>query len=208
MRTTADENLGWSYFSVSGVPLAYRTLLRGHHRQRVSITTQRPWDREHKDHRTSVHIPTVSHAEQHYLEEDFINSQTSVQELSTREATITFHVTENTTQREKRKLVSSDGYTYVDKKENKSGSIVLRCSVRNSKTTCPATVLQHGDTFTTNSKTAKNTPMHPNPGIYCVEGRERGLLRGIRIHGCAFHWGQAVWRHVQEAGVTGTSNFV
>lgn len=137
---------------MSGVPLAYRTLLRGHHRQRVSIKTQRPWGREHKDHRTSVHIPTVSHAEQHYPEEDFINSQTSVQELSTREATITFHVTENTTQREKRKLVSSDGYTYVDKKENKSGSIVLRCSVRNSKTTCPATVLQHGDTFTTNSK--------------------------------------------------------
>ncbi|XP_061184450.1 uncharacterized protein LOC133192458 [Saccostrea echinata] len=26
----------------------------------------------------------------------------------------------------------------------------------------------------------------------------KSMLRGIRIHGCAFHWGQAVWRHVQE----------
>lgn len=100
----------------------------------------------------SVHIPTVPHAEPHHPEEDSINNQTSVQELSTKEATITFHVTENTTQRRKRKLVSSDGYTYVVKKENKSGSILWRCSVRNSKKTCSSTVHQHGDTFTTNSK--------------------------------------------------------
>lgn len=202
MRTTG----GWKlrvklFFSVwSAFSLPYLT------RQRVSIKTQRPWGREHKDHRTSVHIPTVSHAEQHYPEEDFINSQTSVQELSTREATITFHVTENTTQREKRKLVSSDGYTYVDKKENKSGSIVLRCSVRNSKTTCRATVLQHGDTFTTNSK---EHTYASKPGNLLRRGKgARSVLRGIRIHGCAFHWGQAVWRHVQGAGVTCTSNFV
>lgn len=35
------------------------------------------------------------------------------------------------------------------------------------------------------------------------EGLWRGaksVLRGMRIHGCAFHWGQAVWRHVQEQG--------
>lgn len=111
-----------------------------------------------------------------------------------------------TTQREKRKLVSSDGYTYVDKKENKSGSIVLRCSVRNSKTTCRATVLQHGDTFTTNSK---EHTYASKPGNLLRRGKgARSVLRGIRIHGCAFHWGQAVWRHVQGAGVTCTSNFV
>ncbi|KAJ8309738.1 hypothetical protein KUTeg_011603 [Tegillarca granosa] len=29
----------------------------------------------------------------------------------------------------------------------------------------------------------------------------KSVLRGVRIHGCAFHWGQAVWRHVQELGL-------
>ncbi|KAJ8317057.1 LOW QUALITY PROTEIN: hypothetical protein KUTeg_004961 [Tegillarca granosa] len=100
----------------------------------------------------SINIPIVPHAEPHHPEEESLNDETLPQELSTREAVVTFQVTENTSQRGKRKLVSSDGFSYVVKKENKSGSILWRCSVRNSKTSCSATVHQQGDTFITNSK--------------------------------------------------------
>ncbi|KAJ8307800.1 hypothetical protein KUTeg_014645 [Tegillarca granosa] len=88
----------------------------------------------------SINIPIVPHADPHHPEEESLNDETLPQELSTREAVVTFQVTENTSQRGKRKLVSSDGFSYVVKKENKSGSILWRCSVRNSKTSCSATV--------------------------------------------------------------------
>ncbi|KAJ8304024.1 hypothetical protein KUTeg_017607 [Tegillarca granosa] len=100
----------------------------------------------------SINIPIVPHAEPHHPEEESLNDETLPQELSTREAVVTFQVTENTSQCGKRKLVSSDGFSYVVKKENKSGSILWRCSVRNSKTSCSATVHKQGDTFITNSK--------------------------------------------------------
>lgn len=50
-------------------------------------------------------------------------------------------------------------------------------------------------------------PNTPNVELL-VADFEEGLWRGaksvfgeMRIHGCAFHWGQAVWRHVQELGL-------
>ncbi|KAJ8312166.1 hypothetical protein KUTeg_009539 [Tegillarca granosa] len=124
----------------------------------------------------SINIPIVPHADPHHPEEESLNDETLPQELSTREAVVTFQVTENTSQRGKRKLVSSDGFSYVVKKENKSGSILWRCSVRNSKTSCSATVHQQGDTFITNNDAEDHRGSKRRP--VCTSTNYRGESDG------------------------------
>jgi hypothetical protein len=55
------------------------------------------------------------------------------------EAAITFDVVDLGTQRGKRKLVSSDGFNFTFKRQNKN-STDWRCSVRNKTTSCPVVV--------------------------------------------------------------------
>lgn len=62
------------------------------------------------------------------------------------EAAITFNVVDLGTQRGKRKLVSSDGFTFTFKRQNKN-SIDWRCRVRNKTISCPVVVRQQGDSF-------------------------------------------------------------
>ena len=49
------------------------------------------------------------------VQENSILDDTRPEEMSTNEQTITYNVTEGTTQRGQRKLISSDGFTYVFK---------------------------------------------------------------------------------------------
>ena len=49
------------------------------------------------------------------VQENSIQDDTRPEEMSTNEQTITYNVTEGTTQRGQRKLISSDGFTYVFK---------------------------------------------------------------------------------------------
>ena len=49
-------------------------------------------------------------------------------------------------------LCCSQSFILYFQKQNKDGSTLCRCSVRNKKTTCTATVIHIGDSFTTNNK--------------------------------------------------------
>ena len=94
------------------------------------------------------------------------------------EATVTFTLMENASQRGKRKLVSSDGFTFVCKRQNKTtNNTVWRCSVRNKTTTCPVTVEQQGDSFT--MKHGAHT--HPaKPGILkAVEIEQKVKVKSV-----------------------------
>ena len=62
------------------------------------------------------------------------------------EAEVTFQVVESGTQRGKRKLVSSDGFTFTLKRQNR-GETVERCAIRNKTVTCPVTIQQRGTCF-------------------------------------------------------------
>ncbi|KAH3691114.1 hypothetical protein DPMN_194074 [Dreissena polymorpha] len=63
-------------------------------------------------------------------------------------APVTFKIVGSGTQRAKPKLASSDGYSYVVKRELKSGDVVWRCSVRGKSMACTALVKQSGNVFT------------------------------------------------------------
>lgn len=58
-----------------------------------------------------------------------------------------YQILEATTQRGKPKLIDNLGFTYTLAREGKKVT-AWRCAVRNSQTTCSATVQQRGDTFT------------------------------------------------------------
>ena len=58
-----------------------------------------------------------------------------------------FQILDDTTQRGKPKLIDNLGYTYTLAREGKTVT-AWRCAVRNSKTTCSATVQQRGEQFT------------------------------------------------------------
>ncbi|XP_021371845.1 uncharacterized protein LOC110462266 isoform X3 [Mizuhopecten yessoensis] len=60
---------------------------------------------------------------------------------------VTWGVVDQGTNRRCRKLVSSDGYTYTVKGSTKT-TTTWRCSVRNKKVWCRASVSQRGDVFT------------------------------------------------------------
>ena len=84
----------------------------------------------------------------------------SIGSIHEEEALVTFQVVDSGTQRSKRKLVSSDGYTFTVKRRN-SASTECHCSVRNKTVTCPVTVVQRGDTYTVHK-----THLHQSqPGI-------------------------------------------
>ena len=63
------------------------------------------------------------------------------------EAEVTFQVVESGTQRGKRKLVSSDGFTFTLKRQNRGETIEWRCAIRNKTVTCPVTIQQRGNCF-------------------------------------------------------------
>ena len=71
-----------------------------------------------------------------------------IEQVTTLEAEETFTVVDSGTQRSKRKLVSSHGYTFTLKRQN-TNSTEWRCSVRNKRVTCPVVVVQRGDSYTT-----------------------------------------------------------
>ena len=66
-------------------------------------------------HESTVHINRIPHEEPLVVQENSIQDDTRPEEMSTNEQTITntYTDTEGTTQRGQRKLVSSDGFTYV-----------------------------------------------------------------------------------------------
>ncbi|CAC5409193.1 unnamed protein product [Mytilus coruscus] len=57
---------------------------------------------------------------------------------------VTFEVVENGTMKRAKKLVSSDGFSYTS---STSKTVNWRCSVRNKKVWCKATVMQRGNNF-------------------------------------------------------------
>ncbi|VDI72607.1 Hypothetical predicted protein [Mytilus galloprovincialis] len=59
---------------------------------------------------------------------------------------VTFEVVENGTMKRAKKLVSSDGFSYTVKSST-SKTVNWRCSVRNKKVWCKATVMQRGHNF-------------------------------------------------------------
>ncbi|CAC5370087.1 unnamed protein product [Mytilus coruscus] len=59
---------------------------------------------------------------------------------------VTFEVVENGTMKRAKKLVSSDGFSYTVKSST-SKTVNWRCSVRNKKVWCKATVMQRGNNF-------------------------------------------------------------
>ncbi|KAH3830421.1 hypothetical protein DPMN_103665 [Dreissena polymorpha] len=74
---------------------------------------------------------------------------------------IRYEVVEEGTERRKKKLVSSDGYTYVQKQKPTARSVQWRCSVRRQNLRCYACVNQQGDIFT--AGTVKHC--HPADGL-------------------------------------------
>ena len=60
-------------------------------------------------HESTVHINRIPHEEPLVVQENSIQDDTRPEEMST----ITYTVTEGTTQRGQRKRISSDGFTYV-----------------------------------------------------------------------------------------------
>jgi len=83
-----------------------------------------------------------------------------IDQVTTLEAEETFTLVDSGTQRSKRKLVSSHGFTFTIKRQN-SNSTEWRCSVRNKTVTCPVVVVQCGDSYST-----RNTHLHASkPGI-------------------------------------------
>lgn len=78
------------------------------------------------------------------------------------ESTTTFEIVDTGSIRGKRKLVSSAGYSFVVKRQQKNGTTEWRCSVRGHKTGCNAVVRQNGDIFTE----SQHTHSHPaQPGV-------------------------------------------
>ena len=69
----------------------------------------------HSADQSTVHINRIPHEESMVVQENSIQDDTRPEEMSTNEQTITYNVTEGTTQRGQRKLISSDGFTYVFK---------------------------------------------------------------------------------------------
>ncbi|XP_069105150.1 uncharacterized protein [Argopecten irradians] len=67
------------------------------------------------------------------------------------EAAVTYSIVENGSQRNQRKLVSSDGYEYT-KKCSKGDFTYWRCAKRSKSVNCPATVSQKGDNYKENSR--------------------------------------------------------
>ena len=66
------------------------------------------------------------------------------------EDTLSFSVVEQGSKRGKRKLVSSTGYTFVQKRTQKNGTVEWRCSVRgtvNSPVACPVVVKERTGMF-------------------------------------------------------------
>ncbi|CAC5379353.1 unnamed protein product [Mytilus coruscus] len=66
---------------------------------------------------------------------------------------VTFEVVENGTMKRAKKLVSSDGFSYTS---STSKTVNWRCSVRNKKVWCKATVMQRGWHRRFNGKAAHN----------------------------------------------------
>ena len=75
-------------------------------RTRLSVSTN-------SADQSTVHINRIPHEEPMVVQENSIQDDTRPEEMSTNEQTITYTITEGTTQRGQRKLVSSDGFTYV-----------------------------------------------------------------------------------------------
>ncbi|KAH3775170.1 hypothetical protein DPMN_176568 [Dreissena polymorpha] len=74
-----------------------------------------------------------------YVRRSFDEPSVHSKQVSVLESVVTFSVVDCSSQRGKRKLVSSNGFTYVYKGFNPSKqAIMLRCSVRNKSSTCPA----------------------------------------------------------------------
>lgn len=65
------------------------------------------------------------------------------------EQPIQFEIVEGGSSRGALKLVSSDGYSYVKKRELVNGAIDWRCTVRGRNTGCPAKVKQRGSEYLT-----------------------------------------------------------
>eukprot|EP00794_Sanderia_malayensis_P000471 gene471-biopygen827 len=74
------------------------------------------------------------------------------------ESRVTYEIVESASQRGKQQLVDSEGYTYVKKRNWRSGKISWRCSVRNKTVYCGATVLQDDESF------SRGVQIHCHPG--------------------------------------------
>lgn len=68
---------------------------------------------------------------------------------------VRFEIIESASQRGKRKLVESSGYTYTVKRRYDEENAVWRCSCRNKTTSCSATIRQRGAVYT------------PGPHVHC-----------------------------------------
>ncbi|KAK3108588.1 hypothetical protein FSP39_011475 [Pinctada imbricata] len=125
----------------------------------AETTTQSSFD---LTNRQSIDVPTN-------VFENSI-SDDSVDVSTTQETAITYQIVETGTQRAKRKLVSSDGFSYTFKRQYQS-STHWRCSIRNKTVNCPATVVQQGDNFRVN-----NSHLHqPQPGIAATVKIQRDI---------------------------------
>ncbi|XP_022092139.1 importin-4-like [Acanthaster planci] len=58
-----------------------------------------------------------------------------------------YKIVQGSSQRQRPKLLDSQGYAYTQHSKNKDGSITWRCSIRNQKRFCGAVIKQVGDTF-------------------------------------------------------------
>ncbi|KAH3816827.1 hypothetical protein DPMN_118351 [Dreissena polymorpha] len=98
-----------------------------------------------------------------YVRRSFEEPPVHPEHVGVHESEVTFSVMECSSQRGKRKLVSSNGFTYVYKRFNPSKQTTIwRCSVRNKTSTCPAIVVPWVQSFVSNES---NHSHQAKPGI-------------------------------------------
>ena len=85
------------------------------------------------------------------MEEDSVNDNVPCSGIADEQTDqlVQYEIVESSTQRGRKKLVNSSGYSYPVKWRYSEDNAFWRCSVRNKSTSCLATVRQHGMVFTT-----------------------------------------------------------
>ena len=68
---------------------------------------------------------------------------------------------ESGSERGKAKLVSSDGYCFTFKRQQKNDTVEWRCNVRGKKNPCSVVVKQTGDTFYSTGAVSHTHPARP-----------------------------------------------
>ncbi|KAL3853821.1 hypothetical protein ACJMK2_017327 [Sinanodonta woodiana] len=100
----------------------------------------------HSVEQSTFDISNISMIQLHEEVQEKSLTDDSIKPESTTADVVTYTVVDKGTERGKRKLIASDGYTYTLKRQNK-GITEWRCSIRNNVTACPVIIRQQSDSF-------------------------------------------------------------